>query len=197
MSSQKTITNKEDIDRIKKYFIAQDTFAYDRHLLFFTIGINTPLKPKELSCLKWTDILYNNNIVKDYIAYNGYKFYLNRNCKNAIMNHIDKWSTHKFVANNKFVFEGNKNTHITYNATNKVYQQMCIDLGLNLELTNMSLHKTFIYWQIYYCNKDYVKMSKLYYMTARNTDYRREKDINAYAEYDIHDDMIYINDVNL
>ena len=51
--SKKTITNREDIKRIKEYFINQNNFTYDRHLLYFTLGINTPLKPDELSKIKW------------------------------------------------------------------------------------------------------------------------------------------------
>ena len=86
---------------------------------------------------------------------------------------------------------------MTYAATNKMYGIVRNTLDLHFEFSTLSLHKTFVYWQIYYCNSDYIKMAKLYYLIARNTETRRNKDINSYAEYDINDNMIYINDVNL
>ncbi len=193
--SKKTITNKEDIKRIKEYFISQNNFTYDRHLLYFTLGINTPLKPDELSKIKWCDLIYNN-YVQDFISYNGYKFYLNNSCKNIIRQYINNYTD---IVNNEFVFEGigHKQNNIRYESVNKMYRAIKDILNLDFDFSNLSLHKTFVYWQIYYCNSDYIKMTKLYYLTARNSEHRRNKDINAYAEYIINDDMIYINDVNL
>lgn len=193
--SKRTITNKEDIKIIKEYFINQNNFTYDRHLLYFTLGINTPLKPDELSKVKWCDFIFNNH-VQDFIKYNGYNFYLNMNCKNIINEYIRKYSN---IIKNEFVFEGigHNQNNMTYAATNKVYKIIKNTLNLHFDFSNISLHKTFIYWQIYYCNNDYIKMTKLYYLTARNAEHRRTKDINSYAEYNINDDMIYINDVNL
>lgn len=193
--SKKTITNREDIKRIKEYFINQNNFAYDRHLLYFTLGINTPLKPDELSKIKWSDLIFNNH-VQDFLEYNGYKFYLNNSCKRVIIQYIRRYVD---IINNEFVFEGigHNQNNMTYAATNKMYRIIKDTLNLDFEFSNLSLHKTFVYWQIYYCNSDYVKMTKLYYLTARNTEHRRNKDINSYAEYDINDNMIYINDVNL
>lgn len=193
--SKKTITNKDDIKKIKEYFISQNNFTYDRHLLYFTLGINTPLKPDELSKIKWCDLVVNNH-VQDFIEYHGYKFYLNNSCKSIIIQYIRKYVD---ISNNEFVFEGigHKQDNIRYESVNKMYRTMKDILNLSFDFSNISLHKTFVYWQIYYCNSDYIKMTKLYYLTARNTEHRRNKDINCYAEYDIDDNMIYINDVNL
>lgn len=193
--NKKTITNKKDIKRIKEYFISQNNFTYDRHLLYFTLGINTPLKPEELAKIRWSDLVFNNHVL-DFIEYNGYKFYLNNSCKNIIIQYIRKYID---IVNNEFVFEGigHKQDNIRYESVNKMYRIIRNTLNLDFDLSNLSLHKTFVYWQIYYCNSDYIKMTKLYYLTARNTEARRNKDINSYAEYIIDDDMIYINDVNL
>lgn len=193
--SKKTITNREDIKRIKEYFISQNNFTYDRHLLYFTLGINTPLKPEELAKIKWCDLVCNNH-VQDFIEYNGYKFYLNSSCKSVIIQYIRNYID---IVNNEFVFEGigYKQDNIRYESVNKMYRSLKDILNLSFDFSSLSLHKTFVYWQIYYCNSDYIRMSKLYYLTARNIDHRRNSDINSYAEYDINDDMIYINDVNL
>lgn len=189
------IQNKEDIERIKQYFIEQNNFVYDRHLLYFVLGINTCLKPRDLASLKWSDILISGDIIKDYIEYNGYKFYLNLSCKNAINNHIEKYND---VINDIYVFTGigHKQNHIRYESMNKMYRILEKELRLNFEFSNLTLHKTFVYWQIYYCHRDYVKMSKLRLITKESIQ-AKERDINVYADYNINDDMIYINDVNL
>lgn len=189
------IRKREDIERIKHYFLEQNNFAYDRHLLFFVLGVNTCLKPRDLSSLKWSDILLDGNILRDYIEYNGYRFYFNNNCKNSIIDYMEKY---KDIEKNVYMFEGigNKKESITYQATNKVYSKIQDILQLDFEFSNISLHKTFVYWQIYYCHRDYVKMSKLRLLTREST-LAKERDLNTYANFNIPDDMIYINDVNL
>lgn len=189
------IRKREDIEKIKQYFIEQNSFAYDRHLLYFVLGLNTCLKPKDLVSLRWCDILLDGNIIRDYIEYNGYRFYFNISCKNAITDYIEKY---RDIIDNVYIFEGigNKKESITYQATNKVYSKIQDILHLDFEFSNISLHKTFVYWQIYYCHRDYVKMSKLRLIT-RESIQAKERDLNTYANYNIYDDMIYINDVNL
>lgn len=184
-----SIKSKETIDQIKQYFINKNSFAYDRHLLFFVLGINLCLKPKDLIVLAWNDIICGD-IVKDYIDYNSYMFYINSNCKDIIYWYINKYP---FVLNSDYIFAGSYlNDTITYAAINKMYSRIQKELELNFEFSLISLHKTFVYWQLVSCHRDYVKMSKL-----RNI-IRKEKDtVNDYAEYNVYDDGIYINDVNL
>lgn len=189
------IRKREDIERIKQYFIEQNNFAYDRHLLYFVLGVNTCLKPRDLSAFKWSDVLLDGNMIRDYIEYNGYKFYFNTSCKNAIADYIEKYND---IIENIYIFEGigSKKDNITYQATNKVYSKIQDILHLGFEFSNISLHKTFVYWQIYYCHRDYVRMTKLRLIT-KESELAKERDINTYANFDIHDDMIYINDINL
>lgn len=190
-----SIKNKNDIQRIKNYFISQNSFTYDRHLLYFTLGINTCLKPDELSKLTW-DQLFENNHIKDFFEYNSYKFYLNINCKNTILEFVEKY---KINLEDKYIFSGigRNQGNMTYAATNKMYRIIQDKLSLDFNFSNLSLHKTFVYWQIYYNHRDYIKMSKLRYMTSRNAKSKMDNDINVYADYQIYNDMIYINDVNL
>ena len=189
------IRNTEDIKRIKQYFAMQKNLVYDRHLLYFVLGINTCLKPRDLSSLKWPDILFDGNMIRDYIEYNGYRFYFNTSCKDAIADYIEKYNG---ITKNVYIFEGigSKKESITYQATNKVYGKLQETLHLDFEFSNISLHKTFVYWQIYYCHRDYVKMSKLRLITKESVQ-AKERDLNVYANYNLHDDKIYINDVNL
>lgn len=189
------IRKREDIERIKQYFIEQNSFAYDRHLLYFVLGVNTCLKPKDLVSLRWSDILLDGNIIRDYIEYNGYRFYFNISCKNAITDYIEKYSN---AINDVYVFTGigHKQDNARYESMNKIYRMLESKLQLDFEFSNLTLHKTFVYWQIYYCNRDYVKMSKLRLITKEST-LAKERDLNTYANYNINDDMIYINDVNL
>lgn len=183
----KTIRNKEDIRKIKQFFIDKNSFNFDRHLLYFTLGINTCLKPDELINLKWQNLINNNGIVNDYILFNGYRFYLNRNCKDIIYWYI---KSYRYVLDSENVF------NMTYYATNKLYRQIAKELDLNIEFSNLTLHKTFIYWQLYYEHRDYIKMSKLRLLVKEGKS-NRNRDINTYSEYYIDDDMIYINNVNL
>ena len=77
-----TIKNKNEIDRIKKYLKDKNDFVNDRHLLYFILGINTCIRPKDLLTLKWDNLIdMDKNIVYDYIIYNGYHFSLNNTCK--------------------------------------------------------------------------------------------------------------------
>ena len=77
---------------------------------------------------------------------------------------------------------------------NGVFGDIEKDLNLSYNLSTLSLHKTFINWQIVNYHYDYVKMSKLRYLIYQTS---KSKDLNTYAEYNINDDMIYINDINL
>lgn len=175
------IRKREDIERIKQYFIEQNNFAYDRHLLYFVLGVNTCLKPRDLSALKWSDVLLDGNMIRDYIEYNGYKFYFNTSCKNAIADYIEKYND---IIEKIYIFEGigSKKDNITYQATNKVYSKIQDILHLGFEFSNISLHKTFVYWQIYYCHRDYVRMKKLRLIT-KESELAKERDINTYANF--------------
>lgn len=194
-----SIKNKEDIEKIKAYFLDQsvkyDRFLeWDKQLLFFVLGINTCYTTDELLHLKWIDIFdYDTNDIKEYIVYEKYKFYLNNSCREVLYNFIDKYNRHN---HDIYVFTSRSNSSkpVTSEAINRVYRKIQDELYLSFNFSTMSLRKTFAYWQIYYCKRDYVKMSKLkdllHTLTIGN-------DINIFANYDIHNDMVYINDINL
>ena len=190
---------KDDIKKIKQYFISSGTsygrlLEWDKQLLYFVLGINTCYKTEELLNLKWSDIFnYDTMSVKDYIEYTGYKFYLNNNCKNAIFDFIEKYNkfnvdTYVFASRSK-VYEP-----ITNEGINRVYRKMQKELGLPFNFSTMSLRKTFAYWQIYYCQRDYIKMSKLRELLHTTT---MSNDINIFSGFDFENDMIYTNEINL
>lgn len=184
------IRDIDDIELIKIYLQKSNDATCDRHLLYFILGINTCLKPDKLLKLRWSDILdIEKETINDFIIYNDYKFYLNLNCKTAIYNYIQKYDCFKLFP---YVFGNNR--PIVIQTMNKVFSDIKKELGLPYILSSLSLHKTFIYWQIYYNNKDYIKMSKLNHLIHKST---LNNDLNSYSEYDIKNDYLYINDVNL
>lgn len=193
-----SIKDKTDIERIKQYMInninSTHSLEWDKQLLFFILGINTCYKCDELLSLKWCDIFnYDAMELCDYIIYEGYKFYFNKSCKEALYTYIEKYNRQD-IDIYVFTSRSYKDRYITNEAVNKVYRAIQKELDLPFNFSTMSLRKTFAYWQIQECKRDYVKMSKLkrllHSMTIGN-------DINIFAEYNINDDMIYINDVNL
>ena len=184
-----SIKSLEDIQIIKEYLRSKHSFAFDRHLLYFILGINICLKPEQLLKLEWHTILDTRYTIKDFIIYNGYRFYLNKSCKDAIYNFINKYDNYKYY---QYIFGDNKSFVIQ--TINKVLGDAEKELQLDYNLSALSLHKTFIYWQIVNYYYDYNKMSKLRYLMYKTN---RDKDLNTYAEYNINDDMIYINDINL
>ena len=184
-----SIKNLDDIKRIKEYLRSKHNFTFDRHLLFFILGINTCLKPKDLLQLEWKEILNTNYTIKDFIIYNEYRFYLNKNCKDAIYNFISQYDNYKYY---QYIFGNNK--PFVKQTINKILGNAEKELQLSYNLSTSSLHKTFINWQIVNYHYDYVKMSKLRYLIYQTS---KSKDLNTYAEYNINDDMIYINDINL
>lgn len=184
-----SIKDLNDIKRIKEYLRSKHSFAFDRHLLYFVLGINICLKPKDLLQLKWQEILDTNYIIKDFIIYNGYHFYLNRSCKEALYNFMSRYDNYKYY---QYIFGDNE--PLVIQTINGVFGDIEKDLNLSYNLSTLSLHKTFIYWQVVNYHYDYVKMSKLRYLIYQTS---KSKDLNTYAEYNINDDMIYINDINL
>ena len=184
-----SIKNIEDIQKIKHYLQSKHSFNYDRHLLYFILGINTCLKPDQLLKLAWKEILNIDNIVKDFIIYNGYRFYLNRNCKEAIYSFMRQYDNYKYY---QYIFGNDK--PMVIQTVNKILGGAEKELQLPYNLSALSLHKTFIYWQIINHHYDYIRMSKLKYLIYQTS---KNKDINTYSEYNINDDMIYINDINL
>ena len=184
-----SIKDLNDIKRIKEYLRSKHSFAFDRHLLYFILGINICLKPEQLLKLEWHTILDTRYTIRDFIIYNGYRFYLNKSCKDAIYNFINKYDNYKYY---QYIFGDNKSFVIQ--TINKVLGDAEKELQLDYNLSALSLHKTFIYWQIVNYYYDYNKMSKLRYLMYKTN---KDKDINTYAEYNINDDLIYINDINL
>ena len=186
-----SIKNKDDIEIIKLCLMSmsRNDFICNRHVLYFILGINTCLKPKELLALEWITLLNDNYTIKNFINYNGYKFYLNTSCKQAILSFINKFDNHTKY---KYVFGDNK--PITIQAINILYGKIEKELALDYNFSALSLHKTFVYWQIANAHFDYNKMSKLKNLLYIN---EKNKSINIYSEYNINDDIIYINDVNL
>lgn len=184
-----SIKNLDDIKRIKEYLRSKHNFTFNRYLLYFILGINTCLKPKDLLQLEWKEILNTNYTIRDFIIYNEYRFYLNKSCKDAIYNFINKYDNYKYY---QYIFGDNKSFVIQ--TINKVLGDVEKELQLDYNLSALSLHKTFIYWQIVNYYYDYNKMSKLRYLMYKTN---KDKDINTYAEYNINDDLIYINDINL
>lgn len=185
-----SIKSIEDIERIKNVFIAEPNKNNDRHLLFFILGLNLCLKPDELLTIKWNSIIdTTTGIIKDYIHYKSYKFYLNLSCKNSIYNYICKHADYK---RDIYVFGHNK--PLTIQSFNTCFRNIKSELKLDFNFSCLSLHKSFIYWQIKRNHFDYVKMTKLKEIYR---DLEVGKEINGYCQYNIDNDYIYINDVNL
>lgn len=184
------ITDKNDIELIRMYMSEYVRHTFSNHLLYFNLAINTGLKTKILLSYKWNDILNLDMTVKDYLQYNNYKLYLNNTCKRAIYGNLNMLNNIDF---NNYVFGNRKNKPIISSTINKVYRDIHKDLNIgNLCLNTGSLYKTFIYWQIYYNCRDYIKLAKLQDML-----YPTSTNLWKIANYNIDNDYIYINDVNL
>ncbi len=184
------ITDKNDIELIRMYMSEYIRPTFSNHLLYFNLAINTGLKTKMLLSYKWNDILNLDMTVKDYLQYNNYKLYLNNTCKRAIYDNLNMLNNIDF---NNYVFGNRRNKPITSSTINKVYRDIHKDLNIgNLCLNTGTLYKTFIYWQIYYNCRDYIKLAKLQDML-----YPTSTNLWKIANYNIDNDYIYINDVNL
>lgn len=184
------ITDKNDIELIRMYMSEYIRPTFSNHLLYFNLAINTGLKIKMLLSYKWNDILNLDMTVKDYLQYNNYKLYLNNTCKRAIYDNLNMLNNIDF---NNYVFGNRRNKPITSSTINKVYRDIHKDLNIgNLCLNTGTLYKTFIYWQIYYNCRDYIKLAKLQDML-----YPTSTNLWKIANYNIDNDYIYINDVNL
>ncbi|MBS7122857.1 MAG: hypothetical protein KH086_00600 [Coprobacillus sp.] len=184
------ITDKNDIKLIRMYMSEYVKHTFSNHLLYFNLAINTGLKTKMLLFYKWNDILNLDMTIKDYLQYNNYKLYLNNTCKRAIYDNLNMLNNINF---NNYVFGNRRNKPIISSTINKVYRDIHKDLNIgNLCLNTGTLYKTFIYWQIYYNRRDYIKLAKLQDML-----YPTSTNLWKIANYNIDNDYIYINDVNL
>ena len=202
MFSQKanTIKSREDIENIKQYLkdMKKDgrlTKSYDRHLLHFILGINTCYNVNELLNLRWSalyDDIYKD--IRNYIEYGEYKFYLNHSCKTALYEYID---TYGIPNNDEYIFAAKSNAQqpMTLETINVILRRIEKHLQLPYNLSAFSLRRTFVYWQIIYCKRDYNKIVKL--KELLNIATMNKSDINTFAEYEFNNDKIYINDVNL
>lgn len=183
------LTDKNDIELIRVYMSEYIKPTFSNHLLYFNLAINTGLKVKTLLSYKWNDLLNPDMIAKDYIQYNNYKLYLNHTCKRAIYDTLDM---SKSINLNNYIF-GNCTRPLTSSGINRVYRDIHKELNIgDLCLNTGSLYKTFIYWQIYYNCRDYIKLAKLQDML-----YPTSTNLWKIANYNIDNDYIYINDVNL
>ena len=186
------LTDKNDIELIRMYLSEYVKPTFSNHLLYFNLAINTGLRVRVLLSYKWNNLLNSDMTVKDYIQYNNYKLYLNNTCKRAIYDSLDMLNG---IDLNNYVFGNRADKSITSGCINNV----CRDIHKNLNIGDLCLNtgsfvKTFIYWQIYYNRRDYIKLAKLQDMLyPKSSNYNLCK----IANYNIDNDYIYINDVNL
>lgn len=195
-----TIKSREDIENIKQYLkdMKKDghyTKSCDLHLLHFILGINTCYNVNELLNLRWSalyDDIYKD--IRNYIEYGEYKFYLNHSCKTALYEYIDTYGTPN---NDEYIFAAKSNAKqpMTLETINVILRRIEKHLQLPYNLSAFSLRRTFVYWQIVYCKRDYNKIVKL--KELLNIATMNKSDINTFAEYEFDNDKIYINDVNL
>lgn len=184
------ITDKNDIELIRMYMSEYIKPTLSNHLLYFNLAINTGLRVRTLLSYRWNVLLNPDMIAKDYIQYNNYKLYLNNSCKRAIYDSLDILNS---IDLNNYVFGNYTNKPLTSSTINRVYRDIHKDLNIgDLCLNTGSLYKTFIYWQIYYNRRDYIKLAKLQDML-----YPTSTNLWKIANYNIDNDYIYINDVNL
>ena len=181
------IKEKDDIEIIKLCLKEVDDFFHDRYYLFFVLGINSCFRPQELLALEWKTILDENLLIRNFVNYNQYLFSFNYSCQTALFDYMSKYNNYHF---SKYVFGDSK--PLSIETINRIFRMIRKDLSLDYDLSSLSLRKTFVYWQIKTCNHDYVKMSKLTQLL-----YPSCPNINQYCEYEINDDLRYINNVCL
>lgn len=195
----RTIKDLDDILIIKDHFKWMSKhkgsqLMWDKQLLFFEIGINTCYKADELLNLKWEEILSKDKQdIRDYVSYRNYQFFLNNSCKNAVYEFIDKY---KDCSKNTYIFSRNTDgeKRIALQTVEHYQEWIDDDLQLPFKFSPISLRKTFVYWQIYYNKRDYIKMTKLNELIHEGYDYTS---IHKYSEFEVVNDKIYVNDVNL
>ena len=145
VNSIKTI---KEIDIIRKRFKSYNDKSHDFHLLYFDLGINTCYTIDELQNLKWSELLNNDGTVVDSIIYNGYKFFINNNCKKSIITYRLKYIS-EIISD--YVFEPlgrNFGKPISFEGINKMLRIVTRECNLPYNITALSLRKTFAYWQI-------------------------------------------------
>ena len=187
-----SIKTLEEINTLRNWFKCHNDKSYDFHLLYFDLGINTCYTIDELQNLNWYELLNNDGTVVDSIMYNGYKFFINNNCKKSIVTYRLKYFS-EIISD--YVFEPlgrNLGKPISFEGINKMLRIATRECNLPYNITALSLRKTFAYWQIDMYKYDYKKLCQLQDILG-NTKCNLKVTFE-YAEYPLDNSYMYINE---
>lgn len=148
MSKTDPIRKKEDIIKLKKYFLTQGNM---RDYAMVSVALNTSLRISDLLQLKWGDVYdFKHNVFKDYIDIIEKKtgkrnrIIINDEAEQSLMLLMDSFAS---VSAENYIYKSRigENRPITRSTAFKIIKKAVDDLNLEGIISCHSLRKTFGY----------------------------------------------------
>lgn len=197
------IKSLSDIERVSDYFIEHGQY---RNNMMFIMGINFGLRYSDLSSLKFSDILDEEGGFKETVEIFEKKTSNTRKVKKtrlitineAVMDAVELYvyNTKHEVNLSDYLFMAirqNYDSPLTTRSANRIFNQIAIDLGLDIKFSTHTLRKTFGYHQMRISNNDPRKLLLLQRMFNHSTPNQtltyigltREEIADAYLELNL------------
>ena len=157
------ITDLADIERLKDYFLnSPKKFFAIRNYTIFCFGISTSVRSSDILNLKVSDVVDNNNnirdevVVKRSVSTNGTNdtiIIINQESKQILFDYLAKRNTMKaYKVDNiyyDYLFPSQKTSFWIDSSTwSTILKKAGKDLNLPYNLGCDSMRKTYVYWQV-------------------------------------------------
>lgn len=138
----------EDIEKIKNYYLSQDSYIGYRDYTSFVIGINTGLRCGDIVTLKWSTFfdndgqIYNKIIFKEEKTKKFRPIYINESVKDALRLFWTKSESHE-----GYIFSSQRNPHIDTNTLYRYLKEAAKSVGITFNVGSHTIRKTWGYHQ--------------------------------------------------
>lgn len=139
----------EDIEKIKNYFLAMDSYIGYRDYTSFVVGINTGLRCGDIVKLKWEDFFDNNGQYLNRKVFREEKtkkfrpIFINESVREALTLFWNKTESPHMG----YIFVSQRNPHIDKNTLYRYLKDAAIDVGITFNVGSHTIRKTFGYHQ--------------------------------------------------
>ena len=148
MSTSQPLRNKEDIEKLKNYFIEKMEY---RNYALVIVGLNTALRISDILGMKWKDVyneekqdFYSHIYLREQKTQKSTIILLNASVKKALLLYKESL---KDYHTEKYIFSGRKNSGkpISRVQAFRIIKDAVAELGLEEHISCHSLRKTFGY----------------------------------------------------
>lgn len=156
MNEVDVIKSKEDINRIKELLLESNY----RNYVLFVLGINTGLKISQLLALRFSDIFFEDDKMRDSIISEGKEYILGDNLKQILEKYKNQFEQDNI--GEKYLFCSCRGNYpIERCQAYRIINEVCKKAGMKIKVGTHTLRKTYGY-HYYRTHGDLTRLQHLF-----------------------------------